>query len=378
MGERPGMNQIPFAAIRAWLFQAALPFWAAHGIDARYGGFLEELTPEGGETSVAFKRVRVPCRQTYVFSHAALLGWDDGAALSARGYDYILAKVRRGEGCWAHLLSRQGDVIDATPTLYDFAFVMHAFAWRHRLTGDPEPLRHAHATLDFVQRNMRAAEGFWPTLPAQGQLLQNPHMHMLEAQLALFEATGEERFLDQAAELVALFRRRMFTGRFLRESFDGTWTPDKSPLEPGHQFEWVWLLAQYQRLSGESCDREAAALADFTERAGVDAVLGTTYDAIAESGDPVRRTSRTWPNTERIKAHLSLFELTSRDPRAAVAQSCAVLLDRYLKPNGAWIDTLDADGAAIAGPAPASTFYHVFLAFAEVLRLEPLLRDQTP
>lgn len=369
------MNQIPFAAIRAWLFQAALPFWAAHGIDARYGGFLEELGPDGRETDVAFKRVRVPCRQTYVFSHAAALGWGEGAALSTRGYDYIRAKVSLGDGAWAHLLSRQGDVIDATPTLYDFAFVMHAFAWRYRLIRDPEPLALAHQTLDFVERNMRAEEGFWPTLPGKAPLLQNPHMHLLEAQLALFEASGDERFLERATELVSLFRRRMFSGRVLRESFGADWGPDNVPLEPGHQFEWVWLLAQYQRLSGESCEREAESLADFTERAGVHPLLGTTYDAIAESGEPVRRSSRTWPNTERIKAHLSLFELTGRDPRAAVAQSCHVLLDRYLKPNGAWTDTLTPEGEVVAGPTPASTFYHVFLAFAEVLRLEPLLRD---
>jgi mannose/cellobiose epimerase-like protein (N-acyl-D-glucosamine 2-epimerase family) len=71
---------------------------------------------------------------------------------------------------------------------------------------------------------------------------------------------------------------------------------------------------------------------------------------------------------------LALFELLGRDPRAPVATASRLLLDRYLKPNGAWIDRLDERGHTIAGPTPASTFYHVFLAFAEALRLEPLLK----
>lgn len=369
------MTQIPFAQIRAWMFDAALPYWAAHGMDERHGGFLEELGADGGETDAAFKRVRVTCRQTYVFSHAALLGWEAGAALSARGYEFLLAKAKLGAGAWARRLSRQGDVIDTTPDLYEFAFVLHALAWRYRLVRDADVLKEAHETLDFIQREMRAGEGYWPALPGKPPLLQNPHMHLTEACLALFEASGEQRFLDQAAELVALFRRRFFDGRTLAERFAPDWTREAGgALEPGHHFEWAWILAQYQRFSGDSVEKEATALVDFAEAHGVDPTHGATYDRFDETGAPIRRTSRMWPNTERLKGHLAVFELTGRDPRAPVAHASRLLLDRYCQANGSWIDALDAEGKPITGRAPASTFYHIFLAFAEVLRLEPLLK----
>jgi N-acylglucosamine 2-epimerase/mannose-6-phosphate isomerase len=85
--------------------------------------------------------------------------------------------------------------------------------------------------------------------------------------------------------------------------------------------------------------------------------------------------SRSWPNTERIKGQLALFELFGRDTRDAVAGSARVLLDRYLAvtPRGSWIDDFDRSGRPIATAAPTSTLYHVFLAFAEILRLEPRL-----
>lgn len=51
--------------------------------------------------------------------------------------------------------------------------------------------------------------------------------------------------------------------------------------------------------------------------------------------------------------------------------SVGLLMDRYLAhtPRGAWIDAFDAEGNSIVKTIPASTLYHVFLAFAEVLRV---------
>lgn len=373
------MSQIPFGEVRAWMFEGALPFWAAHGVDKVYGGFLEELGLDGGETACGFKRVRVICRQTYVFAHAAELGWAEGAELARLGCDYLAAKARLPGGGWAKTLSREGAVIDATPDLYDHAFVLFAMAWRYRISRDPEALRHAHETLDFIQSRMRAGEGFLARLPDDGVRLQNPHMHFAEASIAAFEATGDERFLDQAGELVALFRRRLFDGRTLGERFGADWRrlagEEGRALEPGHHFEWAWILAQYQRLRSVDLAREAAALADFAERFGVDPAAQAVFDGVREDGLPLKTSSRAWTNTERIKAWLALFELTGRDPRAEVAGSARLLLDRYFAgmPAGAWIDQFDAEGRALSKAVPASIVYHLFLAFSEVLRLEPRL-----
>lgn len=373
------MSQIPFGEVRAWMFQGALPFWAAHGVDKVHGGFLEELGFDGKETACAFKRVRVMCRQTYVFAHAAELGWAQGAELSRLGCDYLAAKARLPNGSWAKTLSRGGAVIDATPDLYDHSFVLFAMAWRYRVSHDPEALRHAHETLDFIQSRMRAGEGFVARLPDDGARLQNPHMHFAEACIAAFEATGDQRFLDQADELVALFRRRLFDGRTLGERFTADWRRADGEagraLEPGHHFEWAWILAHYQRLRGVDLASEARGLAEFAERFGVDPASQAVFDCVRDDGAPLKTSSRAWANTERIKAWLALFELTGRDPRAEVAGSLRLLFDRYFAamPAGGWIDQFDAEGRPLSKAVPASIVYHLFLAFSEVQRLEPRL-----
>ena len=52
------MSRVPFAAVRAWMFDDALPFWAERGVDRIDGGFHEELSPAGAPTACDFKRVR--------------------------------------------------------------------------------------------------------------------------------------------------------------------------------------------------------------------------------------------------------------------------------------------------------------------------------
>jgi mannose/cellobiose epimerase-like protein (N-acyl-D-glucosamine 2-epimerase family) len=379
--ETPGMSQIPFAAIRTWMFEHALPFWAARGVDYVHGGFLEELTLNGAETLVAFKRTRVTCRQGYAFAHGAVLGWTPGVALAERACAYLEDHARLEGGGWARLLTREGAVSDAAPDLYDLSFVLFALAWRYRAEPDERSRGRANQVLDFIQANLQApGGGYWPKLPHAGVRLQNPHMHLTEACIAAYDAFGEQRFLDQARELIGLLRTRFFDGRTLGERFGEDWSrlagDEGSALEPGHHFEWTWILAQYQRLTGENVTREAQALTAFAEAQGVDARSGAVYDSVRDDGVVLKSSSRSWTNTERIKAHLALFELTGADPRKAVAQSVQLLFDRYLDvpTRGAWIDQFDGEGRPLAEVVPASILYHLFLAFAEVLRLEPKLK----
>jgi len=366
------------------MFDAALPLWGTAGVDRARGGFFEELDLSGRPTAVPFKRTRAMCRQVYVFSHAAMLGWAPGADLSAMGYEYLVAKAWLGpDRGWARRLTADGEVLDATPDLYDLAFVLFALAWRFKSSADRDALQRAHDTLDFIERQMRhpGGEGFVHQRPAEGPRQQNPHMHLLEACLVAFEATRDQRFRDRADDVVRLFRTRFFDGRTLAEFFTEDWRRDPGQpgriVEPGHQLEWAWILGTYQRLVKANLVTEATALVDFAERHGVDATSQATFNQVRDDGAPLDRGSRTWPNTERIKGHLAIFEITGRDPRAAVAGSARLLLDRYLAttPRGSWIDHFDADGKPIATAAPTSTLYHVFLAFAEMLRLETRIRE---
>lgn len=366
--------------IRGWLFDAALPFWTSHGVDRRRGGFFEALD-DAGRPAETFRRTRVAARQVYVFAHAALLGFSDGRAIAEQGFEDLIAQAWLGpERGWARRLDVDGGVIDPTPDLYDMAFVLNAAGWLHRLNGDRSILDRAHETLDFIEARLRppTGPGFHAAWPPTGPRLQNPHMHLLEAALAVFEASGDARFGALADSLAALFAEHLFdpaTGT-LAEHFAEDWTRiPGAPLEPGHHLEWAWLLAQHHRLRGRDLSAPALALHAFGERHGVDPVTGAVMNAVTETGAPLDPTSRTWPNTERLKAAVAVWTIAGRDPRADLHQSGRVLFDRFLarEPRGTWWDTLDPQGAPMGGLIPASTLYHLFLGFTEVLRVADAL-----
>jgi mannose-6-phosphate isomerase len=199
-------------------------------------------------------------------------------------------------------------------------------------------------------------------------------MHMLEALLALHEANGDPRYLDRARVLVGLLRTRFISPRWnaLLEYFDDGWSPQPGAegriVEPGHQFEWAWLLDRYRRNGGESVADVAERIRVNGEVYGIDAA-GYTIDETWAEGGVRKPTSRLWPHTERIKANIVRFETTG-DPRSAEAalQACDALAT-YLDPRGFWRDRRRPDGSFVDEPAPASSFYHVILAYSELLRV---------
>lgn len=366
------------AAIRSWTFETALPFWLARGVDHAHGGFHETLSFDGAPVDAGFKRVRVACRQVYVFSHAAVLGWPQGLEAAEAGAQHLVKDAWRSDGAgFVRRLTSDNRVLDPTIDLYDNAFALFAFSWLYKATKAPFARDWMDRTLAAIKTTLAhpSAMGYWHDETRAGQRLQNPHMHLTEAALAAFEASRDPAFLSEATSIVALFASRFFDGETLGEYFEDDWTRANTAtglmVEPGHMMEWAWIIAAYARIIGADLSEAIAALIDFAESRGV-APDGRTYNAIRADGVVLDGGSRTWPNTERLKAAVAAHEALGRDASAQAREATHVLLSRYLTRNGGWVDALDAEGKPAAGVMPSSTLYHVFLAFAEALRCEGL------
>ncbi len=375
--------------LRAWLFDDAIPVWIVQGMDRVHGGPVESLDLAGrGPSGALFKRSRVCARQIYVMSHAALLlQQEPGRAAQAKAaleaavslFDYYRQVMWQGpdEG-WLRTVTLEGTPLDSTPDLYDYAFALFALGWLHRAAQDKRALELADMTLDLLEARFRhpSGLGFHHELPATLPRQQNPHMHLCEAALVLAQQ-GAPRFAALADELSALLTQhlvRMPSG-VLPEFFDADWQPIAGEagrrVEPGHQFEWAWILAQHQKQRGVDHRQVIQALVQWAEGYGVDAATQVTFNAVRDDTALIDRGSRTWPNTERMKGWLGAYETLGLDPWHAVEGSATLLLERYLgtAQRGMWIDTFDARGAPVATTIPTSTLYHVFLAFAETLRV---------
>jgi mannose/cellobiose epimerase-like protein (N-acyl-D-glucosamine 2-epimerase family) len=366
------------ARARHWLFEQALPFWAEHGFD-RHGMPYESLTLDGlSDAGEGFHRVRALARQVYVFAHADVLGWGKGKPASDRAFTWLKLHANAGVGAWHKLLYQDGSVKDQTPDLYDHAFVLFALAWRFVAYGDEEARLMAHQVLDRVEADFAhpSGLGFYHCLPPCLPRQQNPHMHLTEASLVMAGA-GDQRFGALADRLVDLFKLRIVeadTG-ILPEYFNDDWTRVDGGagqiVEPGHQFEWAWILARHQVLRGHDNSAVIGKLVHHAEAHGVDHQSQATYNQIWRDGRIKDGGSRTWPNTERLKGWIGLAAVMPDVDLTPANHAMRLLLDRYLDPApvGCWIDAFDQSGRPLAKTIPASTLYHLLLAVAEASAL---------
>ncbi|MCP4386209.1 MAG: N-acylglucosamine 2-epimerase [Hyphomicrobiales bacterium] len=368
-----------------WVREQVLPYWFAHGFNARSALFYEKLYLDGSPDRVAELRLRTHMRQVYVFAHSAELGFLPAEPALAMA-DAAMTAIREhawapdGRPGWAHRLTQSGRITDPRRDLYDHAFALHALAWMAKATGEDRYRAWIDDTLAAIETLMAAPAGGWAE--SDGHELprrQNPHMHMFEACLALFETSGDPRHLARTAEIAGLFRARFFDEelKVLREFFGPEWQLadefGSERLEPGHMVEWVWLLRRYERSTGLPVARLAADLFTAAERVGMD---GASFllDEVSLDGTPTSDGRRLWPQTEYLKACLVQHE-DSGD--ATFVEKADQMVDRLFKSYlrgripGLWVDRFDLAGRAAVDHVPASIVYHLLAPVVEFQRHEP-------
>ena len=271
-------------------------------------------------------------------------------------------------------MAPDGASLDDRAFLYDQAFVLLALAESQRVLGaQPALLSEALQLTDALYSHLkRPGQGFSSGAADAVPLLANPHMHLLEAALAWIQISEDPIWRSLADELVDLALTRFLdrqTGA-IRERFAADWSqlgPSAGPVvEPGHLFEWAWLLLRWSHSSPGAASRAAERLVEIGETYGVHA--GVVITALHEDLTVSDGSARLWPQTERLKAAVSLAKRTPDSPSWSAAASAAAALARFLttRTPGLWHDWFAADGHFVASRAPASSFYHIVCAIAEL------------
>jgi mannose-6-phosphate isomerase len=364
------------AQLTSWLLDAAYPLWYTRGIDSIRGGFQERLTLSGEPTDDA-RRARVQPRQIYAFSRAPSFGWTgDAAGAVTQGLSFFLTRYRRADGLFRTLVTPDGTPADDRALLYDQAFALLAFATASpllgssfNLAGEAGQLRQA-----LYEHLKRAGPGFESGLPHGPPLLSNPHMHLLEAALAWVDVGGGSEWValaDDLGELATTHLIDPITG-MLHESFDYSWKPTADAagrlIEPGHQFEWAWLLMRWGQRRAHV--REAACrLMEVAEAHGIHggvAIYEIKNDTSIHDGS-----ARLWAQTERLRAAALAARLYGDSKYWKRTAEAASGLLRYFATDipGLWYDRLSPSGEFKRETVTAGNLYHIVGAIYELRAL---------
>ncbi len=365
-----------------WLEGAALPLWSTAGVEQTTGGFHERIAQDGRPMVEDNRRARVQPRQIYCFSAAHQRrvegDWD---TLVRNGLTYFDKTFRKHDGLYGAVASPQGMLIDPSFDLYNQAFAL--FALSQVAAGFPDATMRMEEQATELLRLLTAHHkhpiaGFEHADPPSLPLCSNPHMHLFEAALA-WEALAERPQIwgALADEIAHLALQKFIDPKSggLREFFDHDWAPHPSDqgriMEPGHQFEWAWLLARWGTLRG---NKEALAKAERLFDIGLTygmsedgkVAIMSLYDDFSVH-DPI---ARMWPQTEWLKASTKLALVGNPNKRehylaSAIKATEAFSLFLSTPVKGLWFDKRQPDGNLLKEAAPASTFYHILCAIYE-------------
>src|SRR5262249_23881071 len=250
------------------------------------------------------------------------------------------------------------------------AFALLAYASGHRTFGEADGWRRQAVALrtTLEQSYAHPLGGFVEDLAGGLPQRSNPHMHLLEAALAWIAIDDDPAWRRIADGIATLCLEKFIdpANSALREFFVADWSPalgvEGRICEPGHHYEWAFLLDRWGRLTGRPVPEAVTRLIAFADSRGLDARRGVVVNAVLTDGsihDPV---ARLWAQAERIRAYLT--QRRSRDEVAAAIKG----LRRFLATptEGVWFDQLCADDVFVLEPARATSLYHIIGAVAEL------------
>ncbi|WP_115049047.1 AGE family epimerase/isomerase [Xanthomonas arboricola] len=371
-----------------------MAFYHPRAIDPA-GGFFQYFRDDGVIYDAGHRHLVSSTR--FVFNYAmAYREFGNAEYLEAvrHGLDY-LRNVHRNPvtGGYAWTL-RDGVVEDDMNHCYGVAFVLLAYS-----CGLKAGIEEARAWMDETWQLLE--KHFWEPefglyrdeADAQFNFTsyrgQNANMHMCEAMIAAYEASGEQRYLDRALSLADTMTRRQAAKAdgLVWEHYDPQWNIDwdynrDNPkhlfrpwgFQPGHQTEWAKLLMLLDRYAPSDWLLPTARhLFDVAVERSWDAQRGGLYYGFDPDGKVCDDDKYFWVQAESLAA-AALLAQRSGDDRywqwydKLWAYSWAHMIDHR---HGAWYRILDADNRKYSDEkSPAGkTDYHTMGACYEVLNV---------
>jgi sulfoquinovose isomerase len=329
-------------AHRLWLIdnaRALFDFFQLPSFNPAGGFFaLDEnarpIPPKPGHKG-ANRQVHETSRMVHSFAIAHLLGIPGADRIVDHGLAFLWERMRDAEHGGYFWGVDDEKPTNPTKQAYGHAFVLLA-ASSAMCVGHPDaPRLLADVTQIIEERFWDKAAGAtteeynqdWS--PMGTYRGQNSNMHLTEALMAAFEATGDRGYLDKAESIASLIidRHARAEGWRVAEHFTENWGVDRgykgdpmfrpSGTTPGHALEWSRLLVQLWELGGRGKDwmiEAATGLFRKTVSIGWDRKLGGFYYTLDWSDRPDQKDRFWWPCAEGVGAAAALGSVNPDDP----------------------------------------------------------------
>jgi len=359
------------------------------------GGFYHYFRDDGSVYDASHRHLVSSTR--FVFNYAmAYREFGNAEYLDAvhHGLRYLRDVHRDPIGGGYAWTLRDGQPEDRTNHCYGVAFVLLAYSTALK-AGVEDARGWMEETWNLLEKYFWDAEfglyrdeadADWNFSTYRGQ---NANMHMCEAMLAAFEASGERRYLDRALTLADHMTRRQAAQAkgLVWEHYDADWNIDwtynlDNPkhlfrpwgFQPGHQTEWAKLLLILDRYGGPDwLVPTAQHLFETALQHSWDADRGGMYYGFAPDGSVCDEDKYFWVQAESLAAAALLAARTGDQAYWEWYDKLWAYAWKHFVDHryGAWYRILDADNRKYSDEkSPAGkTDYHTMGACYEVLNV---------
>lgn len=349
-----------FCAVQQHFMDVIVPLWQGPGWNAEMALPFEALDAQHQPLAPQRYRAMACARQLFLFSsfmgHPQVPDADVRAAALFRSLQRHFHDAEHGG--WFYSIDPQGAPLDRRKDLYTHAFIV--FACAHYWAKVREPLVESvlNAALNVVAQRFSDGDGLYESVLAEDWSsldagpLQNPLMHLAEAFLATLDVREDADTLAALDNLAEAMQRRFVDiehGVMLEKPLDAVdnWS------EPGHQFEWFYLLESSEHLRGTPLHGSLTTAFAHAQAQGVDQATGAVAAMLDVDGSVKDGTQRIWAQAEYLRA------LTLRPgSEALLARQLNALQQHFLHPTG-WNECLDSQGKISRSDMPSTTPYHL-------------------
>ncbi|RYM06655.1 AGE family epimerase/isomerase [Sporolactobacillus sp. THM7-7] len=370
--------------LRSHIFQT-INFYYPQSIDHQTGGYFHCFLDDGSVCDIRNKDLVGTARFIYIYSVGTLLGGpSDWRRAVEHGLHFLEHHFR--DPVYGGYYWRLKGKIAADPTKYAYghAFVLLAVSYAAR-AGISCARRWIEEIYQILETHFRDKpyglyldeRSFdWSRIsPYRGQ---NANMHLCEAMIAAFEATGHPVYLRRAYQLAYAVTVILAgkTGGMIWEQYDERWNPDWRYHQeyegnefrpygflPGHALEWSKLLLKLSAYCPEPwIVQRAEALYYGALNMGTDTVYGGLFFSIAPDGYVLDSDKYYWVMAEAIGASALMAAKSRRPSDLRTYQSFFEYCRNYFIDHkyGGWYPRLNRRNKRIGRikSPPPKTDYH--------------------
>lgn len=349
-----------FASLQEHFLRVIVPLWQGPGWNAQLALPFEALDAEHQPLPPQRYRAMACARQLFLFSslidHPQVAGAKARANALFRSLQHHFHDAEHGG--WFYSIDPQGKPLDRRKDLYTHAFIIFACAHYWARTREPLAESALDAALEVVTERFADGAGLyeaqlgedWSSLDSGP--LQNPLMHLAEALLATLSLRADPDTQSMLDGLVENMQRRFVdpaTGVMLEKPLGAV----DNWYEPGHQFEWFFLLQSSPDMHGRPLHESLTRAFLLAEAQGVDPDTGAVAAMLTLDGKLQDGTQRIWAQAEYLRA-LALHPASTSN----LDDELVALQRRFLHDKG-WNECLDSSGKVSRSDMPSTTPYHL-------------------